>query len=59
MFNPDSTYNQHFCKELMLKWFYGLHENVRAIVITNQTAMPFLIHSLRQADVSTHNSHDK
>jgi len=40
----------------MLKWFSGLHENVGEIIIINQTAMPFLIQTLGQADVTTHNS---
>lgn len=43
----------------MQKWFYGLHENAGAIIVINQTAMPFLIQTLRQADVTTHNSQDK
>lgn len=43
----------------MLKWFCGLHENVGAIIIINQTAMSFLIQTLRQADVTTHNTQDK
>lgn len=46
-------------KEFMQKWFYGLHENVGAIIVINQTAMSFLIQTLRQADVTTHNSQGK
>lgn len=43
----------------MQKWFYGLHENVGAIIVINQTAISFLIQTLRQADVTTHNSQGK
>lgn len=37
----------------MLKCFYSLHENVGETTIINLIAIPFLIHTLRQADITT------